>query len=768
MRLFLLTLLAATPLCAQGTKADYDRALSLGKRTDNKVFRAKVEPHWLPDGNSFWYRVETAPGKSEKVLVDCLKGERQPGYQPTSDADGPAQMLDKPRPSKSGGGETQLTFINKTAADAICWWINTDGGRKKFATIKPGERFEQHTYSGHVWAVETPGGESLGIFEAQDGGGEAIIDGKPRPKAAEIPREPRADSKSPFRAFIRDHNIWLRHRETKEEFQLSQDGKADDRYREPVLISPDGTRVVALQQIPAQEHTVYTIESTPKDQVQPKLHQQNYLKPGDRIAKERPRMFDLAKREPIAIDDALCKNPWDISELRWAPDSSQFTFLYNQRGHQVLRMVAVDAAKGATRTLVEETSPTFVDYSQKTWLRWIEPTGELLWASERDGWNHLYRFDAKTGSLKNQITKGDWVVRSVERVDETKRQLWLKVAGLKPGQDPYYSHAARVNFDGTGFTLLTEGDGTHSWQISPNGRWLIDTYSRVDLPPVVELRDAETGKASCAMEKADASALTTAGWSVPERFAAKGRDGKTDIHGVIYRPSNFDPTKKYPVVEEIYAGPHGFFVPKEWGRQIRQHAIAELGFIVVQIDGMGTNWRNRAFHDIAWRNLKDAGFPDRIAWLKTAATTRPWMDLNRVGIYGGSAGGQNALAGLLHFGDFYKVGIADCGCHDNRMDKIWWNEAWLGEVGPWYEENSNVVHADKLTGKLLLIVGELDTNVDPASTMQVTAALQKANKDYDLCIVTGANHGAAETPYGSRRRMDFLVRHLLGVEPRAQ
>lgn len=772
LRPFLALLLVAAPLFAQGTKADYDRALSLGRRTDGKVLRARVEPRWLPGGNAFWYRIEASPGKFENVLVDCEKGERKPGYQPAQDGGGEIAALERPRPSRNGGGETNLIFVNKTTSDAVCWWINTEGGRQKYATVKPGERHEQHTFAGHVWAVETPGGETLGIFEAREGGGEAIIDPSqkqepaPRRGSRRENREDRpAESNSPYRTFIRDHNVWLRHRESGEEIQLSRDGKADDHYREP-SISPDGSRLVALQQIPAQQHTVSYIESSPKDQVQPKLHQHNYLKPGDRIAKERPRLFDLTKREPIAVDDALFKNPWDISELRWAPDSSQFTFLYNQRGHQILRIVAVDAKTGASRSLVEDKSDTFVDYSQKKWSRWLDKTGELLWASERDGWNHLYLFDAKTGSLKNQVTKGEWVVRGVERVDEEKRQLWLRVLGAKPGQDPYYSHLARVNFDGTGFTILTEGDGTHTWQFSPNQRWFIDTHSRVDLPPVSVLRSAETGQLVRELETSDASALIAAGWTMPERFTAKGRDGKTDIHGVIYRPSNLDPAKKYPVVEEIYAGPHGYFVPKEWGRQTRQHLIAELGFVVVQIDGMGTNWRSRAFHDVAWRNLKDAGFPDRIAWLKAAAASRPWMDLSRVGIYGGSAGGQNALAALLHHGDFYKAGVADCGCHDNRMDKIWWNEAWLGEVGPWYAENSNVTHAGKLTGKLLLIVGELDTNVDPASTLQVANALQKAGKDYDLCIVTGAGHGAAETPYGSRRRMDFLVRHLLGVEPR--
>ncbi len=806
----ILALFITASAFAQGTKADYERAASLAKRTEGKVYRSRVEPHWLPGGDSFWYRVEIAPGKSENVFVDCVKGERRAGYEPPADAGKPA-ALDAPRASRASDEQTQITFINKTEGDALCWWISTGGGRKKYATLKPGERFEQHTFAGHVWVVETGDGRRLDVFEAQAGGGEAVIDGS-RKDAKAPSEEKRGDGKNaqpeirkqqpPLRAFVRDFNVWLKNRDTGEETQLTRDGSKDDAYREPILTSPDGTRAVALRVKPEQEHIVHFIESSPKDQLQPKLHSHQYIKPGDRIRQERPVLFDLEKRAAIAVDAALFAKPWDISDLRWQPDSSQFTFLYNERGHQILRIVGVDRA-GAARTLIEEKSATFVDYSQKEWHRWLDATGELLWASERDGWNHIYlcslrRQEAGASSARGTqngeigeeispppavggyevkpITRGDWVVRGVVRVDEKKRQLWLRVAGVKPEQDPYFIHFARVNFDGSGFTLLTDGDGTHSARkgdsgdlgLSPNGRWLVDTYSRVDMPPVTELRDAESGELVCALEKADATALNAAGWTTPERFTAKGRDGKTDIFGIIIRPSNFDPAKKYPVVEEIYAGPHGYFVPKEWGRQQRQHAIAELGFIVVQIDGMGTNWRSRAFHDVAWRNLKDAGFPDRIAWMRAAATTRPWMDLTRVGIYGGSAGGQNALAGLLHHGDFYKVGIADCGCHDNRMDKIWWNEAWLGEVGPWYAENSNVTHAAKLTGKLMLIVGEMDTNVDPASTMQVVNALEKANKDFDLVIVTGSNHGAAEGAYGSRRRADFLVRHLLAMEPRSR
>ena len=758
----------------QGTRADYERALALPRATESKVFRTRVEPHWLPGGDSFWYRVEIAAGKWEYVWVDAVKGERRVLAGPPDGAQETLAVTDKPRPSSGGGEETRLTFANQSGEDVLLFWIDTEGQHKGYGSLKAGERREQHTYAGHVWLAQDAMGKTLGVWEAKEGGGEAIIKGS-HTRAT----EPRAVVKEQgWKPFVREFNVWMKHRETGEEVQLSRDGKTDDAYREPLLLSPDGTKLVAMQVEPAQERKVWLVESSPKDQLQPKLLSYDYLKPGDKIAHERPRLFDLMTRQPIAVKDDLFPNPWDLSRLRWMADGSRFAFLYNERGHQLLRVIAVDARTGEARTLVEERSATFIDYSQKTCLHWLDATHELVWMSERDGWNHLWLYDTETGAVKNQITRGEWVVRGVERVDAEKRQIWFRAAGIRAGQDPYYVHLAWVNFDGTGLVVLTEGDGTHAprrgdsdasgWRVSPDGRYFLDTYSRVDLPPVTELRRSEDGKLVCLVEQADANALLASGWRAPERFVAKGRDGKTDIHGIIIRPSNFDPAKKYPVIEDIYAGPHGYFVPKEWGRGVRQRTLAELGFVVVQIDGMGTNWRSRAFHDVCWKNLADSGFPDRIAWMKAAAASVcPQMDLARVGIFGGSAGGQSALAALLHHGDFYKAAVADCGCHDNRMDKIWWNEAWMGwPIGPEYADNSNVTHAAKLTGHLLLTVGELDHNVDPASTMQVVNALIKADKDFEMLVVPGSDHGAGERLYLVRRRMDFFVRNLLGVEPR--
>jgi dipeptidyl aminopeptidase/acylaminoacyl peptidase len=412
--------------------------------------------------------------------------------------------------------------------------------------------------------------------------------------------------------------------------------------------------------------------------------------------------------------------------------------------------------------VVEERSTTFIEWGGKTWREWLDATGELLWMSERDGWTHLWLCDATHGTVKHQVTRGEWVVRQVLKVDAEQRQVWFLAGGVRASDEPYYRQLCRVNLDGSGFIQLTQGEGDHTVEFSPDRRFFIARWSRVDQPTVTELRRSDDGKLICELERADISRLLAAGWTTPERLVAKGRDGKTDIYGLLIKPSHFDPAKKYPVVEEVYAGPHGYFVPKSFGRLLRQHVLAELGFIVVQADGMGTDDRGKRFHETCWKNLADSGFPDRIAWIKAAAQTRPWMDLARVGIYGGSAGGQSALRALIDHHDFYHVAVADCGCHDNRMDKIWWNEQWLGwPVDEAYLRSSNVEQAARMQGKLLLLVGELDTNVDPASTLQVVHALQKAGKSFEFMPIMGTGHGAAETPYGSLRRMDFLARHLL-------
>lgn len=737
-----LCLTTATPLVrAQGTAADYERASKLRNLTQKKAFKDRVTPRWLSDDRRFWYRNDLFGDAREFILVDAVTGERQSAFNHARLASALSKATGKEHPS------THLAIDDLD--------FSKDYTELHF---RAGERHWKCDLKNYTLTKdETPPPSA------------------PRRERETPMRRPRGESPRPgspdgkWTVFVKGHNLYLRSRENGKESALSQNGSADDYYSERVYWSPDSKKLVAMRTKKGQQHKVYLIESSPRDQLQPKLQSFDYLKPGDRIPQTKPHLFDIGARKEITVKDDLFLNPWleSIGSVHWTPDSRRFTFVYNQRGHQVLRLIAVDAEDGTALDLINERSKTFIDYSSKFLLHFLDSTKEIIWMSERDGWNHLYLYDAETGQVKNQITKGSWVVRGVDRVDDGARQIWFRAGGIHPEQDPYYIHYCRINFDGSGLVCLTDGDGTHAIDYSPDRRFLIDTYSRVDMAPVTAVHRVSDGKRVGELERADITALLETGWRAPERFVAKGRDGSTSIYGVIFRPTNLDVNKKYPVIEQIYAGPQGAFVPKGFRSFFYHQQLAELGFIVVQIDGMGTNFRSKAFHDVCCKNLGDAGLPDRILWMKAAAAKYPYLDLSRVGIYGGSAGGQNALSAILAYPDFYKAASANCGCHDNRMDKIWWNELWMGwPIGPHYAEQSNVTNAHKLQGKLLLIVGELDRNVDPASTMQVVNALIKAGKDFELIVVPGAGHGT-RTPngYSQRREQDFFVRHLLGVEP---
>jgi dipeptidyl-peptidase-4 len=791
------------------------QADDFGNKASALVLRNEVRAWWSPGDAALIYRVDTGPDSTAFIQVDLETGTKAPAFDAIvlasalakaagkmdidpnklpleqveiavdsravrfrafekswrfNAADGevsadtlPPKGADLMAPeaaahgTRRNGERTDLTIENATDGELEMFWVNDRGERKSYGKVAAGQAAVQHTYAGHVWLMTTADGRPLAGVEASDAPSVARI-------AEPVKSRPRrADDVSPdgnWRASIQDNNLLVFPTAGGDPIRLSTDGTDDDRFTGPIRWSPDSNKIVAFRVKPVKTRQVHIVQSSPPDQLQPKLKTLDYAKPGDPISQPMPHLFDLAGQREIPIDHALFDNPWEISNLAWNQDSSEFSFVYNQRGHQVMRIVGVRADSGSARTLFEDRSKTFIDYSQKFFMRRLAETNEILWTSERDGHNHLYLLDSVSGEIKQQITRGDWEVREVVEVDEMKRELRLKVMGMT-GQDPYHEHFVRVKFDASDFTQLTASDGNHSIEFSPNKKFLLDTWSRVDQPPVVELRRADNGTLVAELERADDSALVKTGWSRPERFSTKGRDGKTDIYGIIIRPTHFDPTKIYPLVENIYAGPHDYFVPKSYFPWSGMNAMAELGFVLVKMDGMGTNWRGKAFHDVCWKNLADGGFPDRIPWIQAAAAGRPWMDLTRVGIYGGSAGGQNALAGLLFHGDFYHVGVADCGCHDNRMDKTWWNEAWMGwPVDESYARNSNVTHADKLTGKLMLVVGEMDSNVDPASTAQVVGALQKADKDFEFLPIINANHGAAESPYGKRRRAQFLVDHL--------
>ena len=569
------------------------------------------------------------------------------------------------------------------------------------------------------------------------------------------------DGKS--QVYLKDNNLWVKL--NGEERALTTNGDSTYYYSAWGSFSADGRYYATVRIKPAPKHYVYYVESSPKDRLEPVLHKQEYAKPGDSLNYRVPVIVEMATGRVIEPSTDLFKSQYQVTAPRWDADNEHVTFEFNERGHKTYRVLELSAKTGLVRTLIEEKNDKYINYNRQRRID-LQDGKRIVWTSERDGRNHIYLYDRQKGQLIRQVTKGEYYVRGIQHVDEKAGIIYFSACGMNKSEDPYLIHYYKIGLNGKGLVCLTPEEGNHSVTYTEDMVYLIDTYSTVTTPPVTVLRSGKDGKILRTLETADITALEAVGWKAPEVFVAKGRDGKTDMWGLIQRPSNFDPNKKYPIIEYIYSGPGDQYVPKSftpWLYYLQN--MAELGFIVVQVDAMTTSYRTREFEEVCYKNLKDGGLPDRIAWIKAAAEKYPYMDIDRVGIYGCSAGGQNALAAVLWHGDFYKAAYAACGCHDNRMDKIWWNEQWMSyPIDSSYVECSNVENAYRLERPLMLVVGELDDNVDPASTMQVVNALQKANKDFELVVIPGAHHTMGES-YGDHKRYDFFVRHLLGVDP---
>ena len=679
------------------------------------------------------------------------------------------------------GEETFLSFVNKSAGTIEIFWISTEGVRTSYGKIISGATREQHTFGGHQWVVVNSLGEDLQFIVAKDQSSEIIIDGtksasraQPRQRNRERDRSGGLSAnRSPdgkWSVEVKDFNVVLKTDGDSTGVPLSLDGRDGYAYDQWTW-SPDSKSLVAFRVEAGDKKEVHLIQSSPEGDGRAKLQSRPYALPGDAFARHELNVFDVATRAQTKPNVDRFESEWERPKVRWIGDSPRFSYTQTDRGHQRFRLIEVETENGSVRSVIDEKTSTFIwtahtENQNLPTVSWLEKSkGELLHISEKSGWRHVYLIDAVQGSVKNAITSGNWVVRGIESIDEANRQLWFRASGCYADQDPYLMHFGRVNFDGSGLVWLTEGNGNHTLQFSPDKKFVIDTYSRVDLAPVTELRSVADGKLVCELERADIDRLEETGWAAPEVLVSKARDGVTDIWGFVCMPKNYDPKKSYPVIEDIYAGPHGSHVPKSFSPSQRYSALTELGFIVVKIDGMGTANRSKAFHDVCWHNLKDAGFEDRILWIKEAAKKYPQMDLTRVGIYGTSAGGQNAAGAVLFHSDFYKVAVAACGCHDNRMDKASWNEQWMGyPAGTHYRESSNIDNAHRLGGKLLLIVGEMDTNVPPESTLRFADRLIKAHKDFDLLVVPNAGHGMGGN-YGQRKMHDFFVRHLRDIDP---
>lgn len=704
---FSLALSAYSQVFAQGTIEDYKNAFRIRSKYENKVGNATVNVRPSREENATSFKYSTFNGDSTVwYSVDLATGTKTITTNPEQ----------RRRPERRGGGGSQ-----------------------------------------HHW---------MEVLDEKDG---------------------RAESPTNRNTFVihKDNNLYLSLENTNEKslVQLTTDGVDTCYYSSWGTFSSDGKYYATVLIKPAPKRFVTYTLSSPTDQLQPKYHNQEYAKPGDSLNYRIPVIVDIENKKTIyPKSTSLFASQYHVDAPRWDKNGKTLTFEFNERGHKTYRVLEMDI-EGNIRTLIEEKNDKYVAYSRN--LRRDMDEDHILWKSDRDGHAHLYIYNRKTGRM-SQVTKGDYWVRSVEdySIDaKGKGYIIFSANGMNcknmgtvqssldgkiPQEDPYNIHYYRIDLNGKNLVALTPEEGNHKITLMKSSNTLVDTYSTVLNPPVTVLRSSIDGKIISTLETADISRLKANGWTEPEVFVAPGRDGKTDMWGVIRRPRNFDPNKKYPVIEYIYSGPGDQYVPKSFMPWMYYYDdLTELGFIVVQLDAMTTSFRCLDFEQVCYKNLKDAGFPDRIEWIKAAAKKYPYMDIDRMGIYGCSAGGQEALGALLFHGDFYKAGYAACGCHDNRMDKIWWNEQWMGyPVDKSYEESSNVVNAKNLKGKLMLVVGEQDDNVDPSSSYQVVNALIKANKDFEFILIPGAQHTMGES-YGEHKRYDFFVKNLMGVEPPA-
>jgi dipeptidyl-peptidase-4 len=588
-------------------------------------------------------------------------------------------------------------------------------------------------------------------------------------------------------AFIRDWNLWVRDIATGKEFQLTSDGVENYGYAtdnagwrhsdRPVLRwSPDSKKIATFRQDQRAVSDMYLVSTNVGA---PKLEKWKYPLPGEPIITierviieiDTPRVIRLQippdARRSTLCDDISCDG--SFTDTEWSADSQKLAFVSSSRDHKQAVLRVADAATGEVRDLHEEKVATQFESGRGAvnW-RYLPASNEFIWYSEKDDWGHLYLYDAANGRLKNQITKGNFVVTRIVRLDERNRRIYFEATGREAGRDPYFTHFYSVDFDGRNLKLLTPEDGNHQISVSPDERYFLDTFSKPDVPPTVVLRDM-TGRQIMVVEQTDITRLTATGWKPPTPVTVKDRNGKWDLYGLMFTPTRLDPTKKYPIVNYIYPGPQSGGVGSRSfsaGRSDHQ-ALAELGFIVVVIDGTCNPHRSKSFHDACYGNMADNTLEDQIAGLKQLALKYPFMDLDRVGIWGHSGGGFATAAAMFRYPDFYKVGVSQSGNHDNRNYEDDWGERYIGLLaGDNYEKQANQIYAKNLKGKLLLAHGGMDDNVPPYNTYLVVDALIKANKDFDLIIYPNARHGyAGDNFYMTRRRWDYFVKHLLGAEP---
>ena len=764
----------AVPL---GAQVSYNRAERLLPwNTSLLVSGDSVRPQWYLDGNRFWYRNKTANG-AEFVTVDPVKNTR-------------ALLFDNTRLAAAMSVASDTSY-DPTKLPFRTFKFSADGRKEdeiEFATGK--KRFIC----------------DIALYRC------SVRDTLP----SDVPYVLSPDKTR--EAFIYKFNVYVRSRGGKDSTQLTTDGVQYWSYglteprpsqlqrpqpqRPQIRWSPDSRKLLVYRTDERKVAHMPYISYTPQ---RPKLYTQPYALPGDSIVPVPSfHIIDVATKKNVAVNVQPTPNQLSIAgssrDSSWSVQSDRVYVTWFTRGSKSAYLASVDATTGKYQVIARDSSRTFVEIGPSTAdpVSWYvtKDNQDAFWWSERDGWAHLYRLDAfggptvvqagtaggtlaasrisafRSGTVKNQVTTGSWAVGQIQYVDEALKHVYFTARGRETDRLPYYALLYRVNFDGSGLTLVTPEDGNHEIEFSPSGKFFVDSYSRVEKAPVTVLRAIPDGRVVRKLEEANVTRLQAAGWHPAEVFTVKARDGATDIHGVIYFPLKLDSTRKYPVIDNIYPGPQvgsvGAWSFKSGGETF---SLAELGFVVIQLDHLGTPLRSKAFHDNYYGNFGDNGLPDHIAAIKQLAAKYKFIDLDRVGIFGHSGGGFASTDAILRYPDFFKVAVSGAGNHDNRSYNIYWAEKYQGTMvkdtarkTDNFDGSANKTLAKNLKGHLLLMHGDMDDNVHPANTIQVVDELIKANKTFDLIIAPNRNHGLNE-PYFIRRRWDYFVQYLLGETP---
>ena len=755
-----LSLIVLSLACVLGANAqqkltadDYQRAESrLSYGTEPYIDHAGVRPEWLPSGK-FWFRTLGATG-SEFILVDPAKKTKSAAFD-----------------------QTRLAAALSTAT-----------GEKYEALLLPfsninfsaDEKSISFRVDGQVWHADLSS-YTLTKDDGKATAGRSAAGGRRRGAGLEVLSPDGSKA-----AFIKDWNLWVRDVATGKTTQLTTDGVKDYGYAtdnagwtssEGAVLrwSPDSKKIATFRDDQREVGNMYLVSTKVGH---PTLREWKYPLPGDAVIPMIERVIievDQPKVIKIQVpadphraslsDDIASSGTFD--DVDWTADGSELAFLSTSRDHKDEKFRIADAATGAVREVFEEKVATQYEsgWGAINW-RYLAKTKEIIWFSERDNWGHLYLYDASTGQVKNQITKGEWVVTRLIDVDEQKRQLYFEADGTDK-KNPYFSHLFRIGFDGKHLTDLTPAEGNHQATLAPGGKYIVDTYSQPDVPPVTVLRDFN-GKQLLTIETADVSRLVATGWHAPIPFSVKAHDGKTDIYGLLFTPPNADPNKKYPIIDYIYPGPQGGSVGS-WSFAASRgdcNALTELGFVVVAIEGTSNPLRSKSFHDMSYGNMAENTLPDQVTGIRQLAQQYSYIDTSRVGIWGHSGGGFATAGAMFRYPDFFKVGISESGNHENLNYEDDWGERYNGLVSNAdYAAQANENLAKNLKGKLLLAHGLMDDNVPPGNTLLVVEALEKAGKDYDLIVFPNSAHGYGQYSfYMMRRRWDYFVKNLLGAE----